>query len=172
MDQLRICLQQHWLPVLEHVPPAKWLADAAYLVAALQSSLSASNFMLFRPFIHTMRCFAAPISDLRAVGGFNPRPARFSDLDLYARLLAGAQRRGPLAWTRRPFVVIPHVAVLKEIHLVDRPLGSYSEAWEKNKRRFLDEVFSYSFMRGRRGLRGKSEGCLDEGQRQFFANFA
>lgn len=48
MEQFQICLQQHWLPVLGDVPPAKWLAAAAYLVAALQSSLSASNFMLFR----------------------------------------------------------------------------------------------------------------------------
>jgi glycosyltransferase involved in cell wall biosynthesis len=128
--------------------------------------------MLTKPYIHTMSCFAAPISDMRAVGGFNKNLQRFSDLDLYVRLLAGAKSRGLLAWKKRPFVVIPHIAVLKEIHLKDRPLLSYTRAWEKNKRRFLDEIFSYPFMKRRRGLRKNCELRLDEGQRQFFANFA
>lgn len=129
------------------------------------------ELMLTKPFIHTMSCFAAPISDMRAVGGFNPRLQRFSDLDMYVRLLAGKNHRRGLAWKNRPFLVIPHAPVLKEIHLKDRPLGSYKSAWETNKRRFLDEVFSYSFLRWRRALRKTCERHLDEGQRQFFANF-
>jgi glycosyltransferase involved in cell wall biosynthesis len=128
--------------------------------------------MLTKPYIHTMSCFAAPIADMKAIGGFNTGLQRFSDLDLYVRLLAGAKSRGSLTWKKRPFLVIPHIAVLKEIHLKDRPLESYTVAWEKNKRRFLDEIFSYPFMKRRRGLRKNCEICLDEGQRQFFANFS
>jgi len=128
--------------------------------------------MLTKPYIHTMSCFAAPIADMRAVGGFNTKLQRFSDLDLYVRLLAGRKSRGLLAWKKRPFLVVPHIAVLKEIHLKDRPLESYARAWEKNKNRFLDEIFSYSFMKHRRGLRHVCKHWLDEGQRQFFANFA
>ena len=128
--------------------------------------------MLLKPFIHTMSCFAAPIKDMLAIGGFNTRLQRFSDLDLYVRLLAGTGPQRSLAWKMRPFLVVPHIAVLKEIHLKDRPLASYSSAWEKNKHRFLDEVFSYGCLKRRKGLRAKSEFCLDEGQRQFFANFS
>jgi hypothetical protein len=128
--------------------------------------------MLTKPYIHTMSCFAAPVADMKAIGGFNTSLQRFSDLDLYVRLLAGAKSRGALAWKKRPFLVIPHIAVLKEIHLRDRPLESYAVAWEKNKRRFLDEIFSYPFMKRRLSLRKNCEHSLDEGQRQFFANFS
>ncbi len=128
--------------------------------------------MLTRPYIHTMSCFAAPVADMKAIDGFNTALQRFSDLDLYVRLLVGVKSRSFLAWERRPFLVIPHIAVLKEIHLKDRPLESYTRSWEKNKRRFLDEVFSYPFMKRRRELRKSCELYLNEGQRQFFANFS
>ena len=127
--------------------------------------------MLTKPFIHTMSCFAAPLADMRALGGFNTRLKRFSDLDMYVRLLAGNGPGNKLAWKQRPFIVVPHVAVLKDIHLKDRPLQSYVAAWEANKRMFLDEVFAYPFMAKKQRLRRKCERHLDEGQRQFFANF-
>ncbi len=145
-------------PVIQ-VPDAEMIADPI-------------ESMLMKPYIHTMSCFAAPVKDMKAIGGFNTGLQRFSDLDLYVRLLAGAKPQGALAWKQRPFLVIPHIAVLKEIHLKDRPLESYTAAWEKNKGRFLDEIFSYPFMKRRRGLRKNCEISLDEGQRQFFANFA
>jgi glycosyltransferase involved in cell wall biosynthesis len=127
--------------------------------------------MMMKPFIHTMSCFASPIEDMSKIGGFNTHLQRFSDLDLYVRLLAGSGSRGAFAWQQRPFLVIPHVAVLKEIHLQNRPLESYTAAWAKNKHRFLDEVFSYRCLKNRKTLRARSEACLDEGQRQFFSNF-
>ena len=40
MQQIQICLQQQWLPGLGDVPLTKWLAAAAYLVAALLSVLA------------------------------------------------------------------------------------------------------------------------------------
>jgi glycosyltransferase involved in cell wall biosynthesis len=144
--------------------PVIQLADPAGVADPIE-------LMLIKPYIHTMSCFAAPIRDMRAVGGFNTRLQRFSDLDMYVRLLAGKDHQRGLAWKERPFLVIPHAPVLKEIHLKDRPLESYTAAWETNKRRFLDEIFSYPFMRSRKGLRDVCEKHLDEGQRQFFKNF-
>lgn len=145
--------------------PVIQVADAGMIADPIES-------MLTKPYIHTMSCFAAPVKDMKEIGGFNQNLQRFSDLDLYVRLLAGAKARGALAWKQRPFLVIPHIAVLKEVHLKDRSLKSYKAAWEKNKRKFLDEIFSYPFMKRRRGIRKTCERGLDDGQRQFFANFA
>lgn len=124
------------------------------------------------PYIHTMSCFAAPLDDIRAVGGFTERLDRFSDLDLYVRLLAGPSARGAPAWRRRPVVNIPQAAVLKTIHLVDRDLAGYRDAWEAGRTAFLDQVFSYPCLRGRAEHRAECEDALREGQSRLFANFS
>lgn len=126
--------------------------------------------MVLAPYIHTMSCFTAPLADLRAIGGFNTDLQRFSDLDLYIRLLGGTGRT--VAWKRRPMLALGQSLVLKEIHLKDRPLEGYVAAWEKNKQAFLNAAFSYSFLKRKaRRLKPIASARLDEGQKKFFRNF-
>jgi glycosyltransferase involved in cell wall biosynthesis len=129
------------------------------------------ELMISRPFIHTMSCFAAPLAGIRAVGGFNERLSRFSDLDLYVRLLAGAGKQRKPAWQKDGFICIPQTAVLKTIHLENRSLEDYEDSWEEGKNAFLDQVFSYPCLRGRQALREICGATLAEGKKRFFANF-
>ncbi|MDF2765874.1 MAG: glycosyl transferase, partial [Rhodospirillales bacterium] len=101
--------------------------------------------MIMRPFVQTMSCFTAPFAAIQQIGGFTEALKRFSDLDLYIRLLAG-QNSKRLACISRPAVGIPHILVLKNIHLADRNIDEYEEAWQINRLAFLDRVFSYEFM--------------------------
>lgn len=126
--------------------------------------------MITSPYVHTMSCFAAPIDAIRTVGGFTESLTRFSDLDLYVRLLAGPQG-GRLAWWDRRIVNIPQVAVLKTLSLVNRNLSEYRNAWEQGGQEFLDLVFSYPCLHNRLSLRARCEAGLLEGQKRFFANF-
>ncbi|TAK99501.1 MAG: glycosyltransferase family 2 protein [Rhodospirillaceae bacterium] len=127
--------------------------------------------MITEPFVHTMSCFAAPMSAIRSVGGFTERLSRFSDLDLYVRLLAGPDDAGTLAWREQPIVNIPQISVLKTIHLFDRDIDDYQCAWEKGKRDFLDQIFAYPCLRDRSALRQQCEAALLAGQKRLFANF-
>lgn len=127
--------------------------------------------MLTKPFVHTMSCFAAPLKAIRAIGGFTESLRRFSDLDLYVRLLGAPTPNGKLAWQTQPMIYIPQIAVLKLIHLNDRDLTDYRRQWEAGKKDFLDLAFSYPSMRGRAVLRGMCEAALAEGQRRLFLNF-
>jgi glycosyltransferase involved in cell wall biosynthesis len=127
--------------------------------------------MVASPFIHTMSCFAAPMEGIRRAGGFNPRLKRFSDLDLYVRLLAGPGPRPD--WTQRPFLVLGQALVLKEMHLNGRTLESYREDWEAGKRVFLAEIFAQDCLKGRpEAFRAAVSAGLDAGQQAFFRNFA
>jgi glycosyltransferase involved in cell wall biosynthesis len=128
--------------------------------------------MMMRPFIHTMSCFTAPLGKMQALGGFSTGLKRFSDLDLYVRLLAGGMEVKSLACLRHPAVGLPHITVLKEVHVKDRSLDDYMENWHRNKVAFLDRVFAYPFMGRFQGLRSTCESKLDEGQQSFFKNFA
>lgn|GEM_PF-4201589 len=125
--------------------------------------------MVTRPFIHTMSCFAAPLKAVRAVGGFTESLSRFSDLDIYVRLLA--QAKGGKRAKAPGFAYLPQAAVLKTIHLDDRNLEGYERDWAKCRDLFLDTVFKYPCLRRRRRLRPTAEAALLEGQRRFFANF-
>lgn len=126
--------------------------------------------MVTRPFIHTMSCFAAPLQALRAIGGFNESLSRFSDLDLYVRLLAAAKGRGRGS-KAGGFAHVPQAAVLKTLHLDDRDLEAYEQTWTENRDAFLDTVFDYPCLSRRRRLRPAAEAALLEGQQRFFANF-
>ncbi len=129
------------------------------------------ELMITRPFVHTMSCFSAPMAHLVAVGGFNERLPRFSDLDLYIRLLGSAESaaRGPTHGAEH--VHIPQIGVLKSIHLESRRLADYERDWEAGKTRFLETIFKYPFMRSRRVLREESAQALTKGQARFFENF-
>jgi len=126
--------------------------------------------MVTHPFIHTMSCFSAPLKAIRAAGGFNGALSRFSDLDLYVRLLAAARGSGKRS-KAGGFAYLPKVAVLKTIHLDDRDLGDYEQSWAEYREAFLDAVFAYPCLRRRRRLRPEAKAALLEGQRRFFANF-
>jgi len=125
--------------------------------------------MVTRPYIHTMSCFAAPLEAIGRVGGFNESLSRFSDLDLYVRLLADA--KGAKRGKSPGFAYLPKAVVLKTLHLDDRDLESYERDWAAYRGRFLDTVFAYPCLRRRRKLRAVAEAALLEGQRRFFANF-
>ena len=125
--------------------------------------------MIMRPFVQTMSCFTAPLDPIRQVGGFTESLKRFSDLDLYIRLLAGVNSKR-LACLSRPAIGIPHILVLKNIHLSDRSADQYEEVWQTNRIAFLDRVFGYEFMVPYRDLRTLCEERLEAGQRIYFAN--
>jgi glycosyltransferase involved in cell wall biosynthesis len=128
--------------------------------------------MVMRPFVHTMSCFTAPLPTVKALGGFSVELKRFSDLDLYVRLLAGGMEVKSLSCLRNPVVGLPQVGVMKEIHTIDRSLDDYIRHWTLNKDAFLNRVFSYPFMHQFQMLRAVCEDKLEEGQRAFFKNFA
>jgi glycosyltransferase involved in cell wall biosynthesis len=128
--------------------------------------------MMMRPFIHTMSCFTAPMDKMKSLGGFSTELSRFSDLDLYVRLLAGGKEVKTLSCLRHPAVGLPHIAVLKEVHIKDRSLDDYMRNWHRNKIGFLDRVFSYPCMARFQDFRAICEAKLEEGQESFFRNFA
>lgn len=127
--------------------------------------------MIMRPFVHTMSCFVALRSSIIMLGGFDPRLRRFSDLDLYVRMLAGRRGRPSLACLERPAPNLPHILALKNNHLEDRSLDDYMASWEAGRRGFLDTVFAYEFMAPFRHLRPVCEERLMERQREFFNAF-
>ena len=63
---------------------------------------------------------------------------------------------------------LPHVLVLKDIHLTDRSLADYEEAWQINRLAFLDRVFDYPFMEPYRHFRPICEERLAAGQKVYF----
>ena len=129
------------------------------------------ELMITRPFIHTMSCFSAPMAHLVAMGGFNEKLPRFSDLDLYIRLLGSAESATGGAAKGAEHVHIPQIGVLKSIHLESRRLADYERDWEAGKNRFLETIFKYPFMRSRQSLREESAQALTRGQERFFDNF-
>ena len=70
MEQIQICLQQHWLPVLGDVPPTKWLAAAAYLVAALLSVMALRAGRMGQPGRRGYVWFWSAVAILLALLGF------------------------------------------------------------------------------------------------------
>jgi glycosyltransferase involved in cell wall biosynthesis len=136
----------------------------------LRSDFDPIVSMVSEPFIHTMSCFSAPLDSIRRVSGFNESLPRFSDLDLYLKLLVspGLKKEKEAA----PFLHILQFAILKSIHLHARELASYKSDWETGKKKFLDLVFTYPFLNHRVSIRPCCEEKLDRAQERFFANFA
>jgi len=128
--------------------------------------------MIMRPFVHTMSCWVAPRLAIAAVGGLNETLPRFSDLDLYVRLLAGPTPRQLLACEDAPVLNIPQILVRKTQHTEDRSLDAYAAQWAAARVQFLDGVFAFPFMAAFAHLRPACDARLIEGQMKFFANFA
>jgi glycosyltransferase involved in cell wall biosynthesis len=128
--------------------------------------------MILRPFVHTTSSFAAPRAALNAIGGFNERLTRFSDLDCYVRLMAGPPGTSGLLCDEHPVIKIPHILVRKDIHLADRSLEEYQRMWRAARLRFLDTVFAYDFMAPYRRMKEVCAERLALGEQRFFSNFA
>jgi glycosyltransferase involved in cell wall biosynthesis len=155
----------------------EYMADGQTMrgpVAQLWPEPDAENailHMIMRPFIHTTSCFTAPREDLKAIGGFNEKLPRFSDLDGYIRLMAGPPGTEGLLCEERPVIKIPQILVRKDIHLADRSLEEYQRQWRAARMRFLDTVFAYDFMKPYQEMKQVCAERLAIGEQRFFSNF-
>lgn len=157
---------------------AEYMADSQAMrgpVAQLRREPLAENailHMILQPFIHTSSAFTAPRDGLLAIGGFNEKLPRFSDLDGYVRLMAGPPGTEGLLCDERPVIKIPQVLLRKDIHLADRSLEEYQSMWRAARMRFLDTVFAYDFMAPYRHMKEICAERLAVGEQRFFSNFA
>jgi glycosyltransferase involved in cell wall biosynthesis len=155
----------------------EYMADSQTMrgpVAQLSPEPQAENailHMILRPFIHTTSSFAAPREGLNAIGGFNEKLPRFSDLDCYVRLMAGPPGTEGLLCEERPVIKIPQILVRKDIHLADRSLEEYQRMWRAARMRFLDTVFAYDFMKPYQEMKQICAERLAVGEQRFFSNF-
>lgn len=156
---------------------AEYMADGQTMrgpVAQLWPEPEAENailHMILRPFIHTTSSFSAPRESLNAIGGFNEKLPRFSDLDGYIRLMAGPPGTEGLLCEDRPVIKIPQILVRKDIHLADRSLEEYQRMWRAARMRFLDTVFAYDFMKPYQHMKQVCAERLAVGEQRFFSNF-
>lgn len=156
----------------------EYMADSQIMrgpVAQLWPEPEAENailHMILRPFIHTTSSFTAPREGLNAIGGFNERLSRFSDLDGYIRLMAGPKGTEGLLCDERPVIKIPQILVRKDIHIADRSLEEYQRMWRAARMRFLDTVFAYDFMKPYQHMKQVCTERLAVGEQRFFSNFA